>query len=68
MFPKGENKVNIGLGVEKTILEQRNKRLGKSDNVASLMQEYLDRNTAIKNAKLSRSQDIHNNTGVFKFQ
>ena len=67
VFPKGENKVNIGLGVEKTILEQRNKRLGKSDNVASLMQEYLDRNTAIKNAKLSEdAQDVHNNTGVFQ--
>ena len=67
VFPKGDNKVNIGLGVEKTILEQRNKRLGKSDNVASLMQEYLDRNTAIKNAKLSEdAQDVHNNTGVFQ--
>ena len=67
VFPKGDNKVNIGLGVEKTILEQRNKRLGKSDNVASLMQEYLDRNTAIKNAKLSEdAQDINNNTGVFQ--
>ena len=67
VFPKGENKVNIGLGVEKTILEQRNKRLGKSDNVASLMKEYLERNKAIKNAKLSEDAgDIHNNTGVYQ--
>ena len=29
VFPKADNKVNIGLGVEKSILEQRNKRLGK---------------------------------------
>jgi len=29
VFPKGENKVNIGLGVEKSLLEERNKRLGK---------------------------------------
>ena len=36
VFPKGDNKVNIGLGVEKTILDKRNKRLGKSDNVSSL--------------------------------
>jgi len=43
-FPKGDNKVNIGLGVEKSILDQRNKRLGKKDNVASLMEEYLQRN------------------------
>ena len=67
VFPKAENKVNIGLGVEKSILEQRNKRLGKSDNVASLMKEYLERNTAIKNPKLSEDvEDVHNNTGVYQ--
>jgi len=67
VFPKGDNKVNIGLGVEKSILDQRNKRLGKKDNVASLMEEYLQRNKAIKNAKLSQDpEDIHNNTGVFQ--
>jgi len=67
VFPKGDNKVNIGLGVEKSILDQRNKRLGKKDNVASLIEEYLQRNKAIKNAKLSEDpEDIHNNTGVFQ--
>ena len=67
VFPKGDNKVNIGLGVEKSILEQRNKRLGKSDNVASLMKEYLERNKAIKDARLSEDAgDIHNNTGVYQ--
>jgi len=67
VFPKGDNKVNIGLGVEKSILDQRNKRLGKKDNVASLMEEYLQRNKAIKNAKLSQDpEDINNNTGVFQ--
>jgi len=67
VFPKGDNKVNIGLGVEKSILDQRNKRLGKKDNVASLMEEYLQRNRAIKNPKLSQDpEDIHNNTGVFQ--
>jgi flavin-dependent dehydrogenase len=67
VFPKADNKVNIGLGVEKSILDQRNKRLGKKDNVASLMEEYLQRNKAIKNAKLSQDpEDINNNTGVFQ--
>ena len=41
VFPKGDDKVNIGLGVEKSILEQRNKRLGKSDNVASVSYTHL---------------------------
>ncbi|MCV0399720.1 MAG: NAD(P)/FAD-dependent oxidoreductase [Nitrosarchaeum sp.] len=67
VFPKGENKVNIGLGVEKSLLEERNRRLGKKDNVESLMKEYLHRNKAIKNSKLSEDpQDIHNNSGIFQ--
>lgn len=67
VFPKGENKVNIGLGVEKTLLEKRNKRLNKKDNVESLMKEYLERNTVIKNAKLSEdTEDQNNNSGIFQ--
>ncbi len=67
VFPKADNKVNIGLGVEKSFLDKRNKRLGKKDNVASLMKEYLERNKAIKNSRLSEDpEDINNNSGVFQ--
>ena len=67
VFPKGDNKVNIGLGVEKSFLDKRNKRLGKKDNVESLMKEYLHRNVAIKNAKLSEDpEDANNNSGIFQ--
>jgi len=67
VFPKGENKVNIGLGVEKTILDKRNKRLGKNDNVSSLIEEYLRRNKAIKNPRLSTDPiDKNNATGNFQ--
>lgn len=67
VFPKGKNKVNIGLGVEKTLLEARNKRLGKKDNVSSLINEYLERNKAIKNARLSTDpEDKNNATGNFQ--
>ena len=67
VFPKGDNKVNIGLGVEKSFLDKRNKRLGKKDNVTSLMKEYLARNKAIKNSRLSEDpEDINNNSGVFQ--
>ena len=67
VFPKGDNKVNIGLGIEKSFLDKRNKRLGKKDNVASLMKEYLERNKAIKNSRLSEDpEDINNNSGVFQ--
>jgi digeranylgeranylglycerophospholipid reductase len=67
VFPKADNKVNIGLGVEKTFLEKRNTRLGKKDNVESLMKEYLKRNMTIKNPKLSEDpDDINNNSGIFQ--
>lgn len=67
VFPKGKNKVNIGLGVEKTLLEQRNKRLGKSDNVSMLINQYLERNKAIKNPRLSTDpEDKNNATGNFQ--
>ena len=67
VFPKGDNKVNIGLGVEKSLLARRNKRLGKKDNVGSLMKEYLERNRAIKNSRLSEDpEDANNNSGTFQ--
>lgn len=67
VFPKGDDKVNIGLGVEKSLLDRRNKRLGKSDNVESLMKEYLERNTVIKNSRLSEDpEDVNNNSGIFQ--
>jgi flavin-dependent dehydrogenase len=67
VFPKADNKVNIGLGIEKSFLDKRNKRLGKKDNVASLMKKYLERNKAIKNPRLSEDpEDINNNSGVFQ--
>ena len=65
VFPKADNKVNIGLGVEKTHLDKRNERLGKRDNVGSLMKEYLERNPVLRNPKLSEDEmDQHNNSGI----
>ena len=53
VFPKGENKVNIGLGVQKRLLQSRNKRLGKKDSLQSLIDEYVHRNPVIRNWKLA---------------
>ncbi len=55
VFPKGENKVNIGLGIEKTLLEKRNRRLNKNDSVLSLIDQYIVDNKVIKNPRLSDS-------------
>jgi flavin-dependent dehydrogenase len=67
VFPKGQNKVNIGLGVEKSLLEQRNARLKKSDTVSSLIDQYVARNKAMKNPKLSEDP-IDKNNAVGNFQ
>ena len=67
VFPKGEDKVNIGLGVEKALLEARNSRLNKKDNVSTLIEEYVQRNRAISNPRLSTDpEDANNATGNFQ--
>jgi len=67
VFPKGQNKVNIGLGIEKSLLDQRNARLKKTDTVSSLIDQYVARNRAIKNPKLSEDEiDKNNATGNFQ--
>ena len=67
VFPKGRNKVNIGLGVEKTLLEARNRRLGKGDSVTTLIDEYVARNRAIRDPRVSEDEaDGQNATGNFQ--
>jgi digeranylgeranylglycerophospholipid reductase len=61
VFPKGENKVNIGLGVEKSLLDKRNKRLGRNDNLSMLINQYVKRNKVIKNPRLSDDPEDNNN-------
>jgi digeranylgeranylglycerophospholipid reductase len=51
VFPKGQNKVNIGLGVSKSGLARRNKMFGLNDNLQSLIDRYLNDNPVIKNAR-----------------
>ncbi|HUI01214.1 MAG TPA: NAD(P)/FAD-dependent oxidoreductase [Nitrososphaerales archaeon] len=61
VFPKGENKVNIGLGVSKPGLDRRNKKLGKSDNLQTLIDQYVKANPSIKNWRLSTNPDDEGN-------
>ena len=53
VFPKGEDKMNVGLGVQKRLLERRNKQLGKKDTLQSLIDEYVQSNPVIKSWKPS---------------
>ncbi len=58
VFPKSGNRVNIGLGVQKKSLDIRNEKLGKKDNLQTLIDEYVKWNPMFKNLKLWNK---HNN-------
>ncbi len=67
VFPKGEDKVNVGLGVQKRLLATRNSRLGRQDTLQSLIDEYVRTNPAIKNWKLAGgSEDLGNTKGSWQ--
>lgn len=53
VFPKGQDKVNIGLGVQQKELQKRNQRLGRNDDVTKLINDYVKINKAMKNPRLS---------------
>jgi len=57
VFPKSKNKVNIGLGVQRRSLEIRNQKLGKTDNLHSLIDAYVKDNPVLKNLKLYNSDN-----------
>ncbi|HYR03961.1 MAG TPA: NAD(P)/FAD-dependent oxidoreductase, partial [Nitrososphaerales archaeon] len=62
VFPKGKNKVNIGLGVSKSGLDRRNRRLRMSDNLSTLIDKYVKDNPCIRNGRLSTNPDDQGNT------
>jgi geranylgeranyl reductase family protein len=67
VFPKGEDKMNVGLGVQKRLLERRNKRLGRNDTLQSLIDEYVKTNPVIKAWKPSdRAEDKGNEKGSWQ--
>ncbi|HZE77272.1 MAG TPA: NAD(P)/FAD-dependent oxidoreductase [Nitrososphaeraceae archaeon] len=47
VFPKGQNKVNIGLGVQQKAFEFRNKKIGIHTNLKTLIDEYVKINPVI---------------------
>ena len=57
VFPKGKNKVNIGLGVQQKLFDKANKELGSKRDLKKLIDDYVNINPAIKNPKLSDEED-----------
>jgi flavin-dependent dehydrogenase len=62
VFPKGENKANVGLGVAQRILVERNREYGRNDTLSSLIENYVRTNPAIKNWKLAEGQQDEGNS------
>jgi digeranylgeranylglycerophospholipid reductase len=61
-FPKGKNKVNIGLGVQKKALDMRNAKFGRKDGLQDLIDQYVKMNKVIKNPVQSPGSDDKGNT------
>ena len=61
-FPKGKSKVNIGLGVQKKALDERNRKLGRKDGLQELIDQYVAANKVIKKPVQSPGSDDQGNT------
>jgi len=62
VFPKGENKVNIGLGVQQKAFNLYNKKFGTSKNLKNLIDEYVKINPIISEPVLPEGQEDEGNT------
>ncbi len=52
VFPKSGNRINVGLGVQKKSLDIRNAKLGKRDNLQTLIDEYVRWNPLFRNLRI----------------
>ena len=60
-FPKGQSKVNIGLGVQQKAFDIRNREMGVHTNLKTLIDEYVEINPAIQNPRLADGSDDDGN-------
>jgi digeranylgeranylglycerophospholipid reductase len=67
VFPKGKDKVNIGLGVQQKAFERRNKEMGIHKDLKTLIDEYVEINPVISNPKIADSdKDEGNGWGTWQ--
>ena len=62
VFPKGVDKVNIGLGVQQLAFNSYNKSNGTNKNIKNLIDEYVNINPVISEPELPNSEEDQNNT------
>ena len=61
VFPKGKNKVNIGLGVQQKAFDARNKAMGAHTDLKTLIDEYVKVNPVIKSPRLADGESDEGN-------
>lgn len=62
VFPKGHDKVNIGLGVQQLAFNLYNKNYGTSKNIKNLIDEYVKLNPVISEPELPNTEVDKDNT------
>ena len=67
VFPKGENKANIGVGVQPRAFEVRNREMGIRRDLKMLIDEYVRNNPVIGNPRIAESEiDDGNGWGTWQ--
>ena len=67
VFPKGENKANIGVGVQPRAFEVRNREMGIRRDLKMLIDEYVRNNPVIGNPTIAESEiDDGNGWGTWQ--
>ncbi|MGB8032657.1 MAG: NAD(P)/FAD-dependent oxidoreductase [Nitrososphaeraceae archaeon] len=67
VFPKGDNKVNIGLGIQQKAFDTMNKETGIHKDLKMLIDEYVQHNAVISNPKISDGEfDEGNGWGTWQ--
>lgn len=67
VFPKGDNKVNIGLGIQQKAFDTMNKETGIHKDLKLLIDEYVQHNAVISNPKISDGEfDEGNGWGTWQ--
>lgn len=61
VFPKGQNKVNIGLGVQQKLFDKSNKERGLKRDLKKLIDEYVGINPVINNPRLVEGEEDQGN-------
>ena len=67
VFPKGKNKVNVGLGVQQKAMEEHNRKNGRHKDLRTKIDDYVRMNPVIKNPRLANGEsDEGNNWGTWQ--